>query len=70
MSNGKENNSFNVIANIRKVRSNRARAVILDNSVLKIAKEQSEGASEIKNSIMMTLSELKSSQASYKEENT
>lgn len=70
MSNGKENNSFNVIENIRKVRSNRSRAVILDNSVLKIAKEQSEGASEIKNSIMMTLSELKSSQASYKEENT
>jgi hypothetical protein len=39
MSNGKENSSFNVIENVRKVRSNRAKAVILDNSLLKIAKE-------------------------------
>ncbi len=47
-SNGKENNSFNVIENIRKIRSNRAKAVILDNSVLKIAKEQSNGAYDVK----------------------
>jgi hypothetical protein len=41
MSNGKENNSFNVMENVRKVRSNRAKAVILDNSLLKLAKEGS-----------------------------
>ena len=39
MSNGKENNSFNVMENVKRVRSNRAKAVILDNSLLKIAKE-------------------------------
>jgi hypothetical protein len=39
MSNGKENNSFNVMENVKRVRSNRVKAVILDNSLLKIAKE-------------------------------
>ena len=38
MSNGKEN-SFNVLENVRNIRTNRAKAVILDNSLLKIAKE-------------------------------
>jgi len=39
MSNGKENNSFNVMENVRKVRINRVKAVILDNSLLKLAKD-------------------------------
>ena len=42
MSNGKENNSFNVIENIKKVRNHRKNAAMLDNSVLKLARQDQD----------------------------
>ena len=66
MSNGKENSSFNVIENIKKLRNNHRKnnVAMLDNSLLKLARAEEWGeCSEMMtgSSNLLTMSELKQS---------